>query len=230
MCCTRKTAAGKSRVKPGAMRITVAGPPVEAPRTTTGKRWSVTGAEGGDGSRRIVRRVELCRHRLESGRRDVKRCELRELWLPCALCAGVFFHALHVQIDAAGRLGDEFDGAEFEGIQRSRSAFAGFRADNDDGARVGGHDLRGGLKSVDVGHVDVHGDDVRLQGFGQSDGFAAVFCVTDDLKRSSALKMVSRTLHMKAESSTTSTRNFFCAWSPCSSTLPARPGVPPPFP
>src|SRR5712675_1019542 len=40
MCCTRKTAAGKSRVNPGARRITVAGPPVEAPRTTTGKRWS----------------------------------------------------------------------------------------------------------------------------------------------------------------------------------------------
>src|ERR1700749_4569444 len=40
MCCTRKTAAGKSRVKPGARRMTVAGPPVEAPRTTTGKRCS----------------------------------------------------------------------------------------------------------------------------------------------------------------------------------------------
>src|ERR1700730_3087392 len=40
MCCTRKTAAGKSRVNPGARRITVAGPPVEAPRTTIGKRWS----------------------------------------------------------------------------------------------------------------------------------------------------------------------------------------------
>src|SRR3984885_9661061 len=40
MCCTRKTAAGKSRVKPGARRITVAGPPVEAPRTTMGKRCS----------------------------------------------------------------------------------------------------------------------------------------------------------------------------------------------
>src|SRR3984893_6262308 len=46
MCCTRKTAAGKSRVNPGARRITVAGPPVEAPSTTTGKRWSagMTGA------------------------------------------------------------------------------------------------------------------------------------------------------------------------------------------
>src|SRR5439155_3374004 len=40
MCCTRITAAGKSAVKPGAIRITVAGPPVEAARTTTGKRWS----------------------------------------------------------------------------------------------------------------------------------------------------------------------------------------------
>src|SRR5260370_746145 len=53
MWCTRKTAAGKSRVNPGARRITVAGPPVEAPSTTTGKRWSagIAGAvrAGGDG-------------------------------------------------------------------------------------------------------------------------------------------------------------------------------------
>src|SRR5579862_639681 len=40
MCCTRKTAAGNSRVNPGARRITVAGPPVEAPRTTIGNRCS----------------------------------------------------------------------------------------------------------------------------------------------------------------------------------------------
>src|SRR5690242_12532936 len=40
ICCTRNTAAGKSRVKPGARRMTVAGPPVEAPSTTMGKRWS----------------------------------------------------------------------------------------------------------------------------------------------------------------------------------------------
>src|SRR6267143_3210720 len=49
MCCTRMTAAGKSLVKPGAMRMTVAGPPVEAARTTTGNLWSspeVAGARG----------------------------------------------------------------------------------------------------------------------------------------------------------------------------------------
>ena len=40
MCCTRITAAGKSPVKPGAMRMTVAGPPVDAASTTIGKRWS----------------------------------------------------------------------------------------------------------------------------------------------------------------------------------------------
>ena len=51
MCCTKMTAAGKSRVKPGAMRITVAGPPVEATKTTTGNRWSLaeTGAGRGVG-------------------------------------------------------------------------------------------------------------------------------------------------------------------------------------
>src|SRR4030088_2642989 len=46
MCCTRITAAGKSRVKPGAKRITVAGPPVDAARTTTGKRCSEYDAAG----------------------------------------------------------------------------------------------------------------------------------------------------------------------------------------
>src|SRR5882672_8422509 len=40
MCFTRITAAGKSRVNPGAIRMTVAGPPVEAARTTTGNLWS----------------------------------------------------------------------------------------------------------------------------------------------------------------------------------------------
>src|SRR5215468_5939239 len=46
MCCTRITAAGKSFVKPGERRITVAGPPVEAASTTTGNLCSVlAGAE-----------------------------------------------------------------------------------------------------------------------------------------------------------------------------------------
>src|SRR5712692_10410996 len=33
-----------------------------------------------------------------------------------------------------------------------------------------------------MGHVDVHGDDVGLERFGERDGFAAIFGVTDDLK------------------------------------------------
>src|SRR5713226_2795319 len=40
MCCTSNTAAGKSLVNPGTRRMTVAGPPVEAARTTMGKRIS----------------------------------------------------------------------------------------------------------------------------------------------------------------------------------------------
>src|SRR6267143_6323759 len=49
MCCTRITAAGKSRVNPGAIRIIVAGPPVEAARTTTGNLWSSPEVAAGRG-------------------------------------------------------------------------------------------------------------------------------------------------------------------------------------
>src|SRR5579859_1144170 len=49
MCCTRITAAGKSFVNPGASRITVAGPPVEAASTTTGNRVSEETTAGATG-------------------------------------------------------------------------------------------------------------------------------------------------------------------------------------
>ena len=36
-------------------------------------------------------------------------------------------------------------------------------------------------KSIDVRHVDVHGDDIGLERFGERDGFAAIFGLADDL-------------------------------------------------
>ena len=120
-------------------------------------------------------------YRLKRGRQARRGADHADFGGHAHFAKKIVLHALHVEVDAAGWLGDEFDGAEFESFQRAGCAFAGFRADDDDGARVGGHDLRGGLQTIDVGHVDVHGDDIRLQGFGQRDGFAPVFGVADDL-------------------------------------------------
>ena len=50
------------------------------------------------------------------------------------------------------------------------------------GRGIRGHDLRGGLQAVDMRHVDVHGDDVGFERFGERDGFAAVFCMADHLQ------------------------------------------------
>jgi hypothetical protein len=33
---------------------------------------------------------------------------------------------------------------------------------DDNRARVGGHDLRSGLQTIQVRHIDVHSDDIRL--------------------------------------------------------------------
>src|SRR2546421_8819410 len=71
MCWTRMTAAGKSRVKPGARRMTVAGPPVEAARTTIGKRWSA-GADGLAGFASAGAGVSLIAWTVEA-RRDAGR-------------------------------------------------------------------------------------------------------------------------------------------------------------
>src|SRR5579883_1372933 len=104
------------------------------------------------------------------------------------LCCDAYFaqelvlDALHVEIDAAGRFGDKIDGAELKGLQCAGRAFLAFGADDDDGPRVGGHDLRGGLQAVHVRHVQVHGNDVRLQRFGENKGFAAVFGMANHLK------------------------------------------------
>src|SRR6202030_3515533 len=94
----------------------------------------------------------------------------------------IVLDGVHVEVDAAGRLGDKLDGAEFESFKGAGRAVFGFGADDDDGARIGGHDVRGGLQAVHVGHIDVHGDYIGLEGLGESDGFATVLGVSDDLK------------------------------------------------
>src|SRR5581483_2838864 len=165
MCWTRMTAAGNSRVKPGARRITVAGPPVEAARTTTGKRWS---------------RPELGAGRLAgAGAFGADHADFRG---HADFSDKFVFDAVHVQINAARRLGDKLDGAEFESAQGAGGALARFRTDDNDGTRIGGHDLRGGLQAVHVRHVDVHGDDIGFKRFRQRDRFAAVLGVADDLE------------------------------------------------
>jgi len=38
------------------------------------------------------------------------------------------------------------------------------------------------LQAIDMGHVDVHGDDVGLKRLGERNGLAAIFCVAHDLE------------------------------------------------
>jgi hypothetical protein len=94
----------------------------------------------------------------------------------------LFADRLHVEINAAGRFGNEFDCAELQSLESAGRAFFRFGADDDDGARIGGHDLRGSLQTVHVRHVDVHRDDIGLKRFGKCHGFAAILGVTGDLE------------------------------------------------
>ncbi len=94
----------------------------------------------------------------------------------------LFLHVLHVQVDAAGGFADKFDGAEFQRFKRAGRAFPRFRTDDHDGLGIRGHDLRGGLQTIHVRHVDVHGDDVWLERFGHGDGFTPVFGMAHNLK------------------------------------------------
>ena len=48
-------------------------------------------------------------------------------------------------------------------------------------SRVGGEDAPGGLQAVELGHADVHQDDVRMEARGLADGFDAVVGLGDHL-------------------------------------------------
>ena len=93
-----------------------------------------------------------------------------------------FADALHVEVNGAGGFADKFDSAEFESFEGAGCAFARFGADDDNGPRVGGHDLRRSLQTVHVRHVDVHRDDIGPERFSQRDGFAAVLGMTSNLE------------------------------------------------
>src|SRR5262249_48293550 len=56
------------------------------------------------------------------------------------------------------------------------------RADHDDRRRRLRHDPPGGLEAVQLRHVDVHGDDVRLQLGGERDGLFTVARLAYDLQ------------------------------------------------
>ena len=83
-------------------------------------------------------------------------------------------NALHVEIDAVSGLRHKIDGAEFQGAQRRLSPVARLRADDHDGPRLGRHDLLGHFQPAFPGHVDVHGDDVGIQGVAEQQGLHAV--------------------------------------------------------
>src|ERR1700746_956280 len=114
MCCTRITAAGNSLVKPGTRRMTVAGPPVDAARTTTGKRWSATDEEGRltIGAGRAIGGAPFCGVGLHGEARSSSN--YTTLCRHFHFAQKIFADALHIEIDGAVRLGNKFDGAQFQ--------------------------------------------------------------------------------------------------------------------
>ena len=79
------------------------------------------------------------------------------------LAAEFFADAVHIEINAAGWLGDKINGAQFQRLQGNVGAFARLRADDDNRPRIGRHDEFGRLQTVHVRHVDIHGDNVGLE-------------------------------------------------------------------
>ena len=210
--------------------MTVAGPPVEAPRTTTGKRISEFSAAGG------TRRLKL-----RGQSRGIRCWRLNGIGEArggthdanfgghADFAQELFFHALHVEIDAAAGLGYEVDGAEFESFQRAGSAFLAFRADDDDGPRIVGHYVGGGLEAVHVRHVQVHGDDVGLERFRESDGFAAIAGAANDLKLAVSVENGFEDFAHEGRVVHDEHAEFFWGSAHHDVSQPAREDVPPPF-
>ena len=83
-------------------------------------------------------------------------------------------HAAHIQIDTAGRFGNEINCAQLERSQSARSPFSRFRTHDDDRSGMLRHDHFGGLQAIDVRHIDVHGDYVGPQRFRERHRVAPV--------------------------------------------------------
>jgi hypothetical protein len=60
------------------------------------------------------------------------------------------------------RLGDDLDGTQLERADRHRGPRSGVRADDDDGARRFRHDVADRAQPIELRHLEVEGDDVRL--------------------------------------------------------------------
>src|SRR5215469_1508776 len=209
ICCTRITAAGKSRVKPGAMRMIVAGPPVEAARTTTGKRRSAPptdagfGSAGWDGaglpvevarivfaSRTAVRTTRtLAAMRTLRSNSSLTLCMSRSMPPLGLVTNSIAPSSRALSVLAAPSLLSELTTTIGRGLLVMICAVASSPS------------TWGMFRSI-----------VMTSGFSDSDSAIASrpsLAWPTTCSCSSALKMDSRTFRMNAESSTTSTRNFF---------------------
>src|SRR6267143_1883432 len=208
MCCTRITAAGKSRVNPGAMRMTVAGPPVEAARTTTGNLWSspdeaagreLTGACGRglvptgscnfDASREAVRTTRTL-HAIRTLRNSSSftLCMSRSMALEGLATNSMAPSSRARSVLAAPSLDSELTMTIGRGFVVMISAVA---------CRPS---TWGMLMSIEI--TSGLSDSARETASRPSLAWPTT------CRSSSALKIVSNTLRMNAESSTMSTRNF----------------------
>jgi len=78
------------------------------------------------------------------------------------------------------RLRDDLHGAELQRADRRAGAGAGVRADDHDGPRCLGHDVADRAQAVELGHFQVHGDDVGVVLVHLADGVEAVARRGDD--------------------------------------------------
>ena len=94
------------------------------------------------------------------------------------------FSADALQVGPVPGLGllDDLERTQVERIERASHALAvNRRRDDEDRRRRERHDALGRLEPVHLGHVDVHGDQVRTQPFDQFDGLLAVVSLPDYL-------------------------------------------------
>src|SRR5713101_3339905 len=208
MCCTRITAAGKSRVKPGARRMTVAGPPVEAASTTTGNRWSRPDVAAGrrlTGSDTTV--LELLECWIVEARRDAVRTTRTFAAMRTLRSSSSVTLCISKSMEREGLATNSIAPSS-----SARSVLAAPSFDSELTTTIGrGFVVMISAVACSPSTWGILMSMVMTSGFSDSAIATASrpsLALPTTCSCSSALKIPSRTFRMNAESSTTSTRNF----------------------
>src|SRR3989442_1791341 len=211
MCCTTITDAGKSRVKPGTRRITAAGPPVDAAIAATGNRCPLEFRAWARASRSAGPVASLARFCCAIG---MGRAAVRTTRTFAAIrtlrSSSSFTLFMSRSIELEG-----FPTNSMAPSSNARSVLAAPSFDSELTITMGRglHDMicsvacRPSMWGIMMSIVITSG----LSDFAKATASRPSFARPTTCNCGSELKMFSRTLCMKAESSTTSTRNFLFA-------------------